>query len=58
MIPLVLAQEAANQIGKGELTGGWEYVWSAYTVAWVGMVLYSLSLWLRLRGQPMKEGPK
>ena len=58
MIPLVLAQEAAAQIGKGELTGGWDYVWSAYSVAWTGMVLYSLSLWLRLRGQQVKEGAK
>ena len=54
---LVLAQ-AAPEIGKGTITGGWEYVWGAYTVAWAGIILYSLSLWLRVRGQRAKEGLK
>ncbi len=55
---LLLAQEAANPIGSGQLTGGWEYIWAAYVVSWCGIVGYSLSLWLRLRGQSAKEGPK
>jgi len=55
---LVLAQEAAPEIGKGAIVGGWEYVWGAYAVAWTGIILYSLSLWLRVRGQKAKEGLK
>ncbi len=55
---LVLAQQAAPAIGGGQITGGWEYVWGAYSVAWTGIILYSLSLWLRVRGQKAKEGLK
>jgi hypothetical protein len=27
--------------------GGWDFVGAAYGVAWAGLVLYALSLWVR-----------
>jgi hypothetical protein len=31
------------------IVGGWEFVWSAYAVVWIGLVGYSASLWWRSR---------
>ena len=31
------------------IVGGWEYVWAGYGVAWTALLLYALSLVLRLR---------
>ena len=36
----------------GRIVGGWEYIWAAYGVAWGGLSLYGLSLWMR---RPRKE---
>ena len=33
--------------GVGRIVGGWDYVTAAYGVAWTGLVLYALSLWVR-----------
>jgi len=38
----------------GMIQGGWEYVWAAYGVTWVGLLGYIISLWLR---KPAKENP-
>jgi uncharacterized membrane protein YedE/YeeE len=35
------------QVGAGRIQGGWEYVWTAYGIAYGVLALYSLSLWLR-----------
>jgi len=59
MNTLLLADELKPIfIGGGQMQGGWEFVWTAYAVAWAGIILYSLSLWLRVRGQRAKEGVK
>ena len=34
-------------VGEGRIQGGWEYVRAAYAVAWTGMTLYAISLWVR-----------
>ena len=31
----------------GHVTGGWEYVYTAYGITAVGVVLYALSLFIR-----------
>jgi len=41
--------EEMSRVGGGKLTGGWEYIWACYIIAWVGMALYGISLQLRLR---------
>lgn len=33
----------------GHVVGGWEYVWGAYIVTWVGLVGFAASLYLRRR---------
>jgi hypothetical protein len=43
MIPLVLAQA----VGSGRVIGGWEYVTASYVLTLLGIVVYSLSLWVR-----------
>ena len=50
MYPLALlaqASEAASRVGVGRIVGGWDFVGAAYGVAWTGLVLYALSLWVR-----------
>jgi hypothetical protein len=48
-VQLLLAQaaESAPRVGYGRIQGGWEFVWASYAIAWGGMALYALSLWLR-----------
>lgn len=43
------------QVGSGRIKGGWEYVWTAYAIAYGALALYSLSLWLR---RPKKAAPE
>jgi heme exporter protein D len=31
----------------GHVVGGWEYVWAAYGITWVGLVLFGVSLAIR-----------
>jgi hypothetical protein len=49
MIPFVFAQaaDAASRVGVGRIVGGWDFVHAAYGVAWTGLALYALSLWVR-----------
>lgn len=42
LLPMVLAA-----VGEGRIQGGWEYVRAAYGIAWTGMTLYAISLWVR-----------
>ena len=34
---------------RGVVTGGWAYVWAAYTVTTTVLVIYTFSLFQRLR---------
>lgn len=60
-LPVLFAQasDAASRVGVGRIQGGWGYVWTAYGIAWGGMSLYAVSLWLRIRKQKQasKETP-
>lgn len=42
---LLAADASVHPVGR--IQGGWEYVWGAYAVTWVGLLAYALSLWLR-----------
>jgi len=35
----------------GRIQGGWEFVWAAYGLTWVSLVLYAASLWARRPGK-------
>lgn len=39
--------DAQAQVGAGQVTGGWNYIWLAYGVTWTAIAAYALSLWLR-----------
>jgi predicted metal-binding membrane protein len=60
-LPLLLAQvgNEAARVGAGRIVGGWGYVWTAYGIAWGGLSLYAVSLWMRIRRQKQaaKESP-
>lgn len=49
---LVLQQAPAAPVGR--IVGGWGYVWACYGIAWSGMALYALSLWVR---RPKRKEP-
>ncbi|MBF5041085.1 hypothetical protein IR215_01665 [Simulacricoccus sp. 17bor-14] len=44
---LAQAADAASRVGVGRIVGGWDFVGRAYGVAWAGLALYALSLWVR-----------
>ena len=44
---LAQAADAASRVGVGRIVGGWDFVTAAYGVAWAGLALYALSLWVR-----------
>ena len=46
---VVAAAPEAARVGSGRIQGGWGYVWTCYGVTWGALVLYSLSLWRRVR---------
>lgn len=33
----------------GEIIGGWNYIWAAYAIVWLGLIAYSFSLIWRSR---------
>ena len=35
----------------GVIEGGWGYVWAAYGISWGVLLVYGVSLVLRLRGE-------
>lgn len=41
---------AAGSVGSGVISGGWDYIWSAYGITWAALAIYALSLFLRYRG--------
>lgn len=44
-----------QSVGSGRIVGGWGYVWASYGIAWGGIALYALSLWLRRPRSPRNE---
>lgn len=43
----LILQQTQTQVGSGQVTGGWSYIWLAYGVTWASIALYALSLWVR-----------
>lgn len=44
-----------QQVGGGQVVGGWGYIWAAYLVTWVSIAGYGLSLWLRRPSQERED---
>jgi hypothetical protein len=41
----------------GTIVDGWEYVWAAYVIAWMGLVAYSVTLlWRERRSRDNDSG--
>ena len=40
---------------SGMIQGGWEFVWAAYGITGVAMVVYAASLWQRLKSEDPDE---
>ena len=36
---------------RGVIVGGWSYVWAAYAVTAIGLLVYGVSLYMRLRAE-------
>jgi len=35
------------EVGSGQISDGWDFVWSAYGVTWIALVLYGIFIWTR-----------
>ena len=40
-----------ENVGAGVITGGWEFVTTAYLVLWTVLIAYNLSIWWRIRSE-------
>ena len=40
-------EEPPSQIGSGQISGGWEFIWAAYGITWVALMLYMIFVWTR-----------
>ena len=40
-------EEIDSEVGSGQVTGGWEYVWAAYGTTWLGLVMFGAYIFLR-----------
>jgi hypothetical protein len=49
MSALMLLAAMPQNVGSGVITGGWNYVLAAYSVFWIGLALYAISLIVRTR---------
>lgn len=54
-LALTLLAAMPADVGSGVIHGGWNYVWAAYAVFWIGLALYTVSLIVRTRSAHRKE---
>ncbi len=47
--PAAVHPEGIENVGMGVVQGGWEYVYAAYGVGLLGVVLYAVSLVVRTK---------
>lgn len=40
----------------GFVSGGWGYVWAAYSLTTIALVLYGVTLFARLRQERLRQG--
>lgn len=39
--------ETAVDVGSGQISGGWEFIWSAYGITWIALIVYIIFIWTR-----------
>lgn len=52
---LLQGASGAEGVGTGRIVGGWEYVYAAYGITYAAIIVYTISLWLRRRGDQSSE---
>jgi len=40
-------EETLVDVGSGQISGGWEFIWSAYGITWIALVVYIIFIWTR-----------
>ena len=40
-------EEAVGAVGSGQISGGWEFIWSAYGITWIAVIVYITFIWTR-----------
>ena len=41
------AYAEVSEVGSGQINDGWDFIWSAYGVTWIGLIAYTLFIWTR-----------
>ena len=39
--------ERNSDIGSGQISGGWDFIWSAYGITWIALFVYITFIWTR-----------
>ena len=40
-------EEQPEDVGSGQISGGWEFIWSAYGITWIALIVYIIFIWTR-----------
>ena len=40
-------EQVESAVGTGQISGGWEFIWSAYGITWIALVVYIIFIWTR-----------
>ena len=40
-------EEPPADVGSGQISGGWEFIWSAYGITWIALIVYITFIWTR-----------
>lgn len=40
-------EEQPVDVGSGQISGGWEFIWSAYGITWIALIVYIIFIWTR-----------
>ena len=40
-------EEQPVDVGTGQISGGWEFIWSAYGITWIALIVYIIFIWTR-----------
>lgn len=40
-------EDPTGGVGSGQISGGWDFIWSAYGITWIALVVYITFIWTR-----------
>ena len=40
-------EDLSSDVGSGQISGGWEFIWSAYGITWIALIVYIIFIWTR-----------